>query len=349
MNIREMHIEIGQGTQNIAANVTRKLSAEQIDWMLNKNVERFIQSKVKPRADGSGGFQIEQVNADAIRTLLSSREYPVMVDGDGYTAQLPDDYAYLLSDDSKVIDLCGNAAPALSAVTEDILKIQFKSTAAVSPNCYAAVSITFGATTLTLSQINTAYSGTYTGLKSPDEKYVVINTLLWYIRNVLKREVYWESYKTVVALQSFIFPGETAGSITIDTVTTAGTTQSIAYSKYTDEGSSWIPNRLTPTTVISTLQVTPFYKSSINSVISELQSNSLKTYADTSFIISRVRMNYIKKFKRMHLVLSQDCDLPEEFHQTICDLTVEYFKALTQDPNWEVKLKDNMLRSPSTT
>lgn len=349
MNIREMHIEVSQGTQNIAANVTRKLSFEQIDWLLNKNTERFVQSKVKPRADGSGGFQIEQVNADAIRTLLKAKPFSAAALADNeYTAPLPDDYAYLLSDDAAVSDLCGNLPPAATPVVEDILKIQFKNTVAVSPNCYAAVSITFGATTLTLSDINTAYAGTFTGLKSPTEKYIVISALLWYIRNVLKKTVYWETYKDVVAPQSFIFPGETAGSITIDGTLTAGTTQQITYNKYT-EGSVWIPNRLSPTTVISTLMVTPFYKSTVNSTISELQANSLKVYADASFIITGVRMNYVKKFRRMNLVLGQDCELPEDFHQTICDLTVEYFKALTQDPNWEVKLKDNMLRSPSTT
>jgi len=70
MYVKEMHIEVNQSTQKIAANTTRKLLAPEVDWLLNKNMGRFIESRVTPKKDGSGGFEIKQFDIDAIRTLL---------------------------------------------------------------------------------------------------------------------------------------------------------------------------------------------------------------------------------------------------------------------------------------
>ncbi|MFZ8528579.1 hypothetical protein ACO1NJ_14750, partial [Staphylococcus aureus] len=72
----EMIIEVRQATQNIAANTRRKLQDEEIVWILNKIQERFIQSKIKRRKDGSGGFQLDQLDADAIRPLLTTKSLP---------------------------------------------------------------------------------------------------------------------------------------------------------------------------------------------------------------------------------------------------------------------------------
>jgi hypothetical protein len=93
-----------------------------------------------------------------------------------------------------------------------------------------------------------------------------------------------------------------------------------------------------------------YKKSTYLSPISELEQGSLWVYGDdASFIVTKVRVSYVKKPARIDLTLGQDCELPSEFHMAVCDLTVEYFKGMIADPNWEVKLRDNMQRSVTTT
>ena len=207
MTVLEQHLEIRQASQNIAANVRRKLLPQEIDWLLNKTQERFIQSKVKPRKDGSGGFQIEQLDVDAIRTLLKSKDIPAFISEMDYEAQLPADYSYLISDDSKTLLLCGGTAVPPVNTTETSLILPLV-TSHKSANFYLSVILNIGSSlVIQLSDIVSFYASTYASLQAKDEKYVLRDAFLWYIRNVLNVEVYWERYKTIIAPYSFIFPG----------------------------------------------------------------------------------------------------------------------------------------------
>ena len=351
MNIREMSIEIQQATQNIAAATRRKLMPDECDWLLNKNQERFIQSKVKPKKDGSGGFQVDQMDTDSIRTLLvSGKALPSQLsDEDEYTVQLPADYSYLISDDSKTMALCTGTRPSLLTVTDNILALPLVTTKSAA-RFYATIALSLTPTlTVSLADMLTLYGSTFTGTASKDEKYLVRDAMLWYFRNVLKLTVYWESYRSVYKPNSFLFIGYTAGTITIDGQSAVnGTLTTITYTRYDTTDGNWKPNRLTASDKISTMQVTPWTRSSYITPISELAGKELRVYGDASFIVTGVKVSYVKKPRRLSLALSQDCELPEEFHQAICDLTVEYFKAMTTDPSWEMKLKDNMSRSPNS-
>jgi len=344
MTVFEQHLEIRQASQNIAANVRRKLLPQEIDWLLNKTQERFIQSKVKSRKDGSGGFEIDQLDVDSIRTLLGRKVVEVFISDTDYECQLPADYSYLISDDSKTMMLCGTTKTPVN-VTETSVVLPLFTTVKSSTNYYLTVVLVIGSVTIQLSDIVSFYRSSYTGLQSKDEKYVLRDAFLWYIRNVLNIEVYWEHYKTIIAPYSFIFPGYSAGIIIIDGTLFTGTTRTITSSKYSEAG-TWTPNRLTASNQVSTMLVTPWVKSTGKSPISELSGNKLIVYGDSSFIISgSISIDYVKKPRKINLLLNQDCELPEEFHQSICDLAVEYFKAMTADPNWEVKLKDNVTRN----
>jgi hypothetical protein len=347
MNIREQHIEVSMATQNIASNTRRKLLPDEIDWLLNKNLERFIQSKLKSK--GNGAFQVDQLDADSIRTLLvTNRTIPVTdsFDSDVYVASLPGDYSYLISDDSRTLSQCGTPRPTLKTITESVLSLPLYSSKS-TPKYFSTVVITLNGNTISLLDIITAQQITgYTGLNSKEERYLIRDVMLWHMRNTLGIIVYWENYKSVYKPHSFIFPGGTIGTITVDDTTTVnGIVTSLSYNRYSSILGTWQANRLTPADKISTMRRTAFIKSSNLSPISEVSGRELTVYGDTGFIVTGVSIDYVKKPRRISLLLSQDCELPEEFHQAICDLTVEYFKAMIADPNWETKLKDNMTRS----
>ncbi len=343
MTVKEMHIEVSQSTQNIAANTRRKLLSEEIDWLLNKNQQRFIQSKVKPRRDGSGGFEVDQVDTDAIRTMLKTTQLSAEIVEGGYQAYLPSDYAYLINDNSRTLK-CGALLTQVNTLV-DLLFLPLPVTGKPAAPFYEEVSVTVGPTTFTLAEISAANHGSYLGVRSKSEVFVIQDVLLHYMRQHLGLDVYWERYKTVYKPHTFIIPGFNAGSITVDGAVTAATTATDTRLVTQQTTGTWVANRLTASNKVMDLLQVPYYRSSHLSPISELLGNYLKVYGDTGFIVTKVGCTYVRKPRRISLVLGLDCELAEEFHQAVCDLTVEYAKAMMTDPSWEVKLRDNMARS----
>jgi hypothetical protein len=346
MTVKQMHIEVSQSTQKISASSTRKLYPPELDWLLNKNAERFVQSKLKPKPNGAGAFEIDQVNMDAVRSLLRTKVLDVRVNADSqYEAVLPGDYAYLLSDDSKVLQLCGAAKPDVIPVTKTVKTIPFGKQTSTAPY-YASSTITVGAVTVSLPAINTASQGTYAGYQSADQIFMLPAIFRQHLVEA-GVEVYWERYRDIYAPKSLLVI--TTEIVTANISGSAATigSQTVTYNTNTD-GGSWVPNRLSPTDKVSTLLVTPFSTTTAQSPISKLTGGSLIVYGDdASFIVSRVNVDYIKKQRRIELILGQDCELAEEFHMAVCDLTAEYFEAMVSNPNWEVNLKNNIARSPA--
>jgi len=348
MNIKEMHVEVHQATQNIAAAVKRKLLPDELDWLLNKGLERFIQSKVKTKKDGSGGYEIDQVDVDAIRTLMVTTELIAAVDADNrYMAQLPGDYAYLISDGSRTLNLCGTAPTGLVSNSSNILKLKLSKSTKVGTPWFGVLNVTVGADTIEMVAKIADEGIAYTGLPGNGsvELGLVRDVLMWNIRNILGYKVYWERYKNIYAPNTFLIPGEAAGELVIDATTIPGTVVTEQITQYSTTTGKFYANRLMPSNKISPLLRTAFYQPSYLSPISELEGNQLIIYADSSFIVNRVAISYVKKPRRLSLVMGQSCDLAPEFHNAVCDLTVEYFKAMTADPNWQVKLQDNLMRT----
>jgi hypothetical protein len=354
MTVKEMHIEIGQSTQKISANATRKLRPAEIDWLLNKNYERYIQSKVRPKKDGSGGFEIDQLGVDAIRPLLRTKTLSAQYTKDTgetlYECILPGDYAYLISDDSAVKQVCCDTV-ALSTGNRQLCVLPF----GISPKSASPYYVDVTITTLdpvpvviSITDISTRYQGSYTGQVTMNDRFMIRDILIEEMRRK-GLNAYWERYGDFYAPRSIIIAGSPGATIAVDGTATNGTLVSRPFQYWNYSEALWKPNRLSPADSITTLQLDGYKKSNYLSPISELEQGSLFVYGDDlSFIVTKVRVSYIKKAARIDLTLGQDCELPSEFHNAVCDLTVEYFKGMIADPNWEVKLKDNMQRSVTT-
>lgn len=345
-----MHIEVNQSLQKIAANLTRKIFPQEIDWLLNKNMERYIQTKVKPKKDGTGGFQIDELDADAIRPLIKTR-IPVTAfryDTSSFASVLPGDYSYLLADASEIKRTCGDDVDQ-ETITESLLVIPIKkSNIATGPNYYENVILTLnGSVEFNATDFALARGVSYTGFASEEEIFELVTPMLL----ELKRKgfnVYFEKYGNKFFPRSIIVvsTGSITGSISIDSVVTSGVLSSFSYKiESTDHDPVEYPNRLSPSTKIPTLNATAFYKTVAESPLSELEGSLLKVHANETFIVSKSLLSYVRKPNRISIILGQDCELAAEFHQAICDLTVEYIKGMIADPNWEVKLKDNMVRT----
>ena len=347
MTVQEMHIDFQQGSQQIASNRTLKYQSPEIDWMLNKAMDRFIKLKLKPKVDErgvpTGGFEVSQLDADAIRSIIvSSYDLVPYIDQDNrrYRCFLPYDYSYLLSDWSYTTLLCQGDVPKVIQEQMNILALRQDNSIAPTPKYYQSVQVQLGNQTVSIPA-DLPYGANYTGYEAVEN--------ISFIRPYLsfKGQWYWERFDNLYYPKYHIFATTNPQQnlppyCTVDGNTTAFTKQS-GYPVRRHAGTGkYYDNRLSATDNISGMNSTEYIKSAHYSPISELTNGLLYIYNDDSFIVSSVGISYIRKPQPISLYLNTDCELPEEFHRTIVDLAVEYAKETLQNlPGYQAKAADN--------
>lgn len=356
MNVQEMHIEIDISTQKIRSNYYRKFLDSEIDWLLNKNVDRFIKDRIKQDTD-SLGFDATEIDLDALRTIaILDRQLPAFqIESDAVRAELPGNYSFLIDDFSNTIEKCDirNYNAATKTVATELYIYTFPLTQSVleSGPYYKNMN-------LTLNDISIFNSVGLPGLFDKTELWAVrdyiLNQLSNYIINLLQLssettlDFYWETFggytspNSILAVSSVRQTG--LNQLTIDGSNTAGEESTISknYIPNVNAG-SLACNRLIRGSMRSRIRTSTFCKTISSSPISAVSGNQLKIYCDTKFIVSKSKVSYIRKPAKINLLLSQSCDLAPEFHQEICDRVSLYIKELTDAPDWEVKLRDMMM------
>jgi len=334
MNVQEMHIEINQSLQQVAANSTRKYYTEEIDWVINKVQHRYIQSCLKPiEVDGrpTSKFTVDQLRVDALRHLITVKELPTTVGLlNTVEAVLPCDYMYLLSDSSEVLKLCG-AELTTESISTTLKFLKLTQTTKGTPLFYVTSSLSIGSTTLNVPA-SLDVPNKYYGYETKEDIMFLRN---WYLDKLRAEgiEVYWERYGSVYKQGSFIFVGSSSSTLTHDGVAvTQETTKTITSTRPTNAlTGSVVDNRLVNSDQVSTLMSTPFYKTGPESPISELKSNILSVHCDSNLTVKRVYITYVRIPQSVSLTLGTDCEITEQFHQTICDLAVEYIMGRIKD------------------
>lgn len=330
MTTREMHIEIQQSTQQIAANRSRKFLSQEIDWILNKMQDRYVQSCLRPRTDGSGGFQLDQSGADKIRTLIKSETLPVYTIGiDKYKAMLPGDYLYLVDDWSNTVDLCG--APVPEKVTTSLTL--HKVTQTLTPKASAPFYETFSLKSTDTTLLDVSALGMFSQYSTyPVQDKFDVSDFINHIIVKGKGKVHWERYDSLDFPNTYLIEMEAPFILLMDGNETTSSIEVVWLQKEsTILPGTKVSNRLTGSDVISSLQQSAHYKSSHYSPISELQNQNLIIYRDSSFIVSTVGVSYVRKPRPISLSLGTDCELPVSAQQTICDLATEYIKGRTEN------------------
>lgn len=349
MNIQQMHIEVNLSTQKIASNVKRKFIPEEIDWILNKMIGRFVKNKIKPdEQTRQGGFQSDAIDLNALRTLLvlnktlgvyKSHSHSVL------SAELPGDYSYLVSDTSGLVRSCDGsytAASTFRSVNEYLylLKVS-KSTKSAKPFYQNATLTVNGTVVMGPTDFPSGLSDKTMNFELQE---IIKNTLL----SSPTYRVYWERYKNIYQPETFIFVSATAYSsvtLTFDTDTFIATAKTVTeVVPGNDVSKNYSPNRLLRSDHNPDIATSTFGKSRWESPLSAVQGNTLLVYHDRTFIVNNLVVNYIRKPRTVSLSLGLGCDLPDEFHQDICDWAVEYIKQTINDPNYQLKLGDNQLR-----
>lgn len=345
MNIREMHVDVKQGVQQVAANRSRKYLDEEIDLVLNKMIERYIRAQLRPKTDGqgrlTGGFEIDQAGAENISGLLKlGVEITPWIDNSTrYKCLLPVDYQFLIADWSHTTNLCGTT-PEVTTANQYATRVRQDRTAKSSAPFYETLSTSISGTLVAIPG-DLPYGHTYTGYRSKLDIGFIIPWI------AMKGGWYWERFDGLyypshyIKVQSTTPSGTTA--IMLDAATPTVTTglDTITRTRHAGEGVSRA-NRLTPSDIVPNLNGAAFYKTSHYSPISELNGGILWLHKDNSFTVNKVFISYIRKSQPVSLGLNLDCELPETTHRSICDLAIEYIKGEVQNAEGK-QLKTNDL------
>lgn len=322
MTVREMHIEIEQSLNKVGAARTRKYLAEEKDWIMNKMQTRFIQSRIKPKADGTGGFELDQISADQIRTLIVSSYdlVPYIDDSKRYKCFLPHDYSYLLSDWSYTTLLCGTT-PTVTTDNKVLYYLRQEKSTKISAPFYETIDIGIANQEFVLPD-DLSINSDWLGLNKVDNIQFLFRML------ALKLEAHWEKLgdqymqDCYLRLEDYDNLGAIQTIDGVELLDNAGVTD-IAFTRHAGEG-KFFDNRLVGSNKVSGLTATPFWNTLRRSPISELTDTILYVYRDESFTVNKVGISYIRKPLPISLSLGINSELPEEFHQTLCDLTIEY-------------------------
>lgn len=113
MTVQEMHTSFLQGLQRVNANAYDYLTADEIDYWINRAQERFIKDRAFITGDVKRiGFEGNQKRLDDIRTIVVQNYqdlWPMNGGAAWFQADLPEDYLYLVNLRANIRkDVCGN-------------------------------------------------------------------------------------------------------------------------------------------------------------------------------------------------------------------------------------------------
>lgn len=348
MNALEMHIEVNQSVQKVAANRNRKIFPDEIDWVLNKQVHRFIQDRIKPRRD-SDGFEIDQLGIDAMRNIIvSMKECTAYVDSPTrFKVPLPADYKYMLSDASYAVNLCNSPALNPIPVTLPISTLKQVYSTKGAPLYYESMSLAFNGNGYAFpAQLPLSHK--YTGYQSKQDVVFLVANILDRYRK-LGFNLYWEQYGKMYLPNTYILVGAVGQTLALPSMVIDGaavtqrttTSENLLVAPGTTD--VLVDNRLSRSDRIHALMSTAYFKPNVLSPISELDGSYLYVYTDKTFIVNKVSLTYVRKVRPISLALGSDCELTEEFHQTICDRASEYILGRLQTGTESI-IKDNEQR-----
>lgn len=342
MTPQEMHIGINLLLQKVNSNITSSLRPEELDWFLNEDVLRYIKQTTDPLSNSKKiGDQDTQKKYDDLKALIVPKTLPVYTrDSKSVFAYLPSDYIALKNDRSLTKDLCG-AVYAPTTTSASIYYTTFKLPTTV--NGYSAIIISINSVIVFDSSNYPNFVSNTATLKA---KFEYIDFIVQAIRDA-GYECKYESYLNLFFRESIIIASTSNITVTIGigipVIITNYTTIVINKTRIDNVANSLeVENRLTKTEKIYKLLPLAFGSTLSSSPLSTLERDSLIVYHNQKFIVSSVNIDYIRKPKKISLLLNQGCELDENVHSEIVENTAKRIAALVASQNYQLLKEENI-------
>lgn len=349
MTVKEMNIDVRDQVQSLSTNKSRKLQDAHIDWYLNRMQQGLIESAIESMP-GSGRYQIKK-GRHAIVTGLTVNRYaiPPTWNGQKYATILPANFWYLLDDGSKVSQICTGDTKTIGHQVLNITRVPFP-LSALQDNFYTDLQLTYNNSVIfSIADLMQKRQITpWNGLEENDAHFYARELLVQELSKV-GINVYWERYDTFNYPYHLIFVN-TGSAIPILLQIDGSVYSSITENLTGEIHGGSRPSMISPNTMISSdkeiaASVTPYFKTSYISPLSEKGDGVVYTHADQSFIVYSTVLNYIRKPALISLSLGTNCELSADIHQYLCNKTAEMIVNRIDSPDWKALAEQNTINA----
>lgn len=352
----EQHIRIDQGLQKINSNANRNILAEEKDLALNAAQLEILKARTK-KSEQNTGFAIDIRQLSDIDDIIV-RNFPldVYIDtagGDNLSlpcfAFLPADYFTLVNDRSRIYSNCKSDFNT-NIGTLDIYytSISFYN-ATNSNNPYSNLN-------LIIDNINVVISSDVYNSNFPyysgEDKFMIINVILE-ICHQKKREgivnfdIYWERFNNIYLKDNFIVvkkaPIANTSLTYNDQNSTIISNKTISLNKFIiDKFENEVPNRLINNEFLYVILKRYHSRTDKTSPVSSLSNNTIQAFYNSSFIITKILIDYIRTPNKISLPLNRSCELAEPLHIEIVEKAIEILMLDTVNPSYQLKNQRNL-------
>jgi len=304
MTINEMHQAINQGLQKISSMQVDIFLVQEIDIEINKNIARFVAQRYGKHSNiKQQGFEESQKRIDDLRTLLveysANTVYKGQISAKHHidTFVLPTPGSFVGGADYQ--HLINVRALVGYAKCKDIDTEFEYYVEKPEDDCNCSVVVP-GATQLI--RYNNCIAGNHTWVcVYTHSTNRIIGT---YVLDANGDPIYdWEGN----------FEFNSSGSTT---------SQGCKFIQHDD---------------IYTLLEDPFNTTKYKKPLYTIFNNNLDMYTDNSFIVSAVKITYLRFPATVMFMGSVNCDLPEHTHQEIVDMTVNSLLEAISDPRYQTQ------------
>jgi hypothetical protein len=353
MTVQEMHIGVSQWLQKINAKDTDSFQSSEIDWALSEECLRFIKQRSNPLSNTKHeGFQSTQKRYDDLQELITPAKLSAYyLDDDTVFSFLPQDYFALINDRSLVKNLCSSPLNSVQSIIEykKITVVNFPIPIETSSPFYIDLRFLINGTNV-LFDVNN-YITLINGINNITERFYIINLALEVMNKYSPLlEVRWENFDGNYYPNSFIFISKDTSftGISMQLAGTGGATTvfpffTSGYKTYVLQSTKQVPNRLTKTEDLYVLLDSSFGTTIVSNPLSSLAKGKINVHHRQKFILSFVNIDYIRKPRKIDLILNRSCELSSNVHEEIVENTARRLSGITKGDNYQQLINENLI------
>lgn len=356
MTALEMHIELDLLLRSVNSKRYNKLFDEEKDWLLNSSVLQFIKNRTNPLGNPNRkGFEVDTKRYDDLEELVTR---PLLA-LPAYRYDANTMYAYLPYRNFRFINSISNITYSCDPlVTTQVPKETYY---CVVPFVMADAGLYSGfkiektdlaaATTTLFDVTGTTFSA---GLSAAEESFLIINYALEVMNTIPGIEARWENWNGAYYANSFIIvtndptTGLPVGNTSITTTYTSGAVvtpfSTLSLTGYTTPTTNIgsVENRLIRSADIDAVETNSFIRTSADSPTTFTERDILFVKHKTNFVINSVNIRYIRKPRKINLLLGRSCELNGRVHEEVVNLAAQRIKALLNAPDYKVLINENL-------
>lgn len=371
MEVKEIHILFDTLFQQVYSNRKNIIRPEQKDLLFNQEQINFVKTHMSVVRDKTKGFEDKQRSLDELKSLYRTSALLPIIDSNVYAPNyavygiLPPDYMHLVNCRSYHYYDCNGQTLTSIAGTIKRAEVTFKVDSGTSPfyDDMDIEVITSAGTTkvFDLSALPATYfPANVQSLKTEEARFYIINLILEYFNSVgtiavssgtVEFKVYWEKYGDTYKKNTFIFEVVSfvgSGATTLDSIkfnSTAAISDSANFASLISENIynsslftgtlNEVETREISSSYLYTELKNPFGKTVPYSPISNLQNRKVRVFHDTTFGLTSIHIDYLKKPRLINYRHKINSDFDIEQCTEIILMAVKSAEGAVETPSYK--------------